>query len=88
MADYQITCVNNINGTHEGITHVGGPSWVLPVAEVANHIAARANSFFTFASGYRAEVGVVNLPNGRRYLRTYANGIWTDNLLALGACPI
>ncbi|MFD0882970.1 DUF3892 domain-containing protein [Streptosporangium algeriense] len=35
------------------------------------------------ARGNRADVGVVK-PNGRpKYLRTYADGKWTDNLLAL-----
>lgn len=32
-------------------------------------------------SGHDVQVGVVNAP--RPYLRTYADRIWTDNLLAL-----
>lgn len=28
-------------------------------------------------------VGVVKPSNGEPYLRTYANGVWTDNLLSL-----
>jgi hypothetical protein len=31
----------------------------------------------------RADVGVVAPVHGQKYLRTYADGHWTDNLLAL-----
>ena len=33
----------------------------------------------------RANVGVVNGPSGK-YVRTYADGKWNDNLLALPEC--
>lgn len=33
--------------------------------------------------GNRADVGVVTPPYGQKYLRTYADRVWTDNLLAL-----
>jgi hypothetical protein len=34
--------------------------------------------------GRQANVGVVSPANGRpKYLRTYADGVWTDNLLSL-----
>ncbi|MGW0502043.1 DUF3892 domain-containing protein [Micromonospora sp. NPDC003241] len=33
--------------------------------------------------GNRADVGVVKPTYGEKYLRTHANGVWTDNLLAL-----
>jgi len=33
--------------------------------------------------GHRADVGVVSPAHGDKYLRTYADGVWTDNLLAL-----
>nr|WP_314464360.1 DUF3892 domain-containing protein [uncultured Novosphingobium sp.] len=35
--------------------------------------------------GNRANIGVVNGQNGK-YLRTYADGKWNDNLLALPEC--
>jgi hypothetical protein len=35
------------------------------------------------AYGNRAEVGVVTPAHGVKYLRTHADGRWTDNLLAL-----
>ena len=34
-------------------------------------------------SGHRVDVSVVTPRVGSKYLRTYANGVWTDNLLAL-----
>jgi hypothetical protein len=40
------------------------------------------------AQAHRSEVGVVDLGNGRaRYLRTYADADWNNNLLALRECP-
>lgn len=35
------------------------------------------------ARGNRADVGVVKPAHGDKYLRTYADSVWTDNLLAL-----
>jgi uncharacterized protein DUF3892 len=35
------------------------------------------------AAGNRVDVGVVTPTDGSKYLRTYADGKWTDNLLAL-----
>lgn len=34
-------------------------------------------------SGHRVNVGVVTPKFGEKYLRTFADGVWTDNLLAL-----
>ena len=39
----------------------------------------------SLVNGKRANVGVVNGPNGK-YVRTYADGVWNDNLLALYEC--
>ena len=33
--------------------------------------------------GHRVSVGVVEASRGPNYLRTYADGVWTDNLLSL-----
>lgn len=35
------------------------------------------------AAGHRADVGVVKPQFGAKYLRTYADGQWTNNLLSL-----
>jgi hypothetical protein len=87
MADIQVRCINKTprNNPHEGITHLGGDGWKLTRQEVINSINQKTNTFYTSVSGNRATVGVVNGDNGQ-YLRTYADGKWNDNLLALPEC--
>jgi hypothetical protein len=89
MADVQVTCIRKqpSNNPHEGITHLGGRTWEWPCKDVVDSINARTNTFFTMKDGIRADIGVVNGPNGP-YVRTYANGKWTDNLLSLNECAI
>lgn len=90
MADCQITCINLSAGgnRHDHITHAGnGSTWRWPVADIVASIQAGSNTFFVLDSrGHRANVGVVAAHPP--YIRTYADGIWSDNLLALTACPI
>jgi hypothetical protein len=87
MADIQVTCINKIprNNTHEGITHLGGATWKWTRQEVINSINAKTNSFYTLVGNKRADVGVVQGQHGE-YVRTYADGVWNDNLLALYEC--
>jgi hypothetical protein len=87
MADVQVTCINkqNRNSSHEGITHLGGIGWKWTRQQVIESIEAKTNTFYTLVNGKRANVGVVNGPNGK-YLRTHADGQWNDNLLALPEC--
>ncbi len=88
MADARVTCITkpNRNSTHEGITHLGGPNWKWPRDKVIASIRDGSNTFHTIVDGKRAEVGVVDAPNGP-YVRTYADGYYNDNLLALEECP-
>jgi hypothetical protein len=87
VADVQVKCINKQprNNPHEGITHLGGDGWKWTRAQVIASIEARTNTFFTRVNGVRAEVGVVDGQNGK-YVRTHADGKWTDNLLALVEC--
>ena len=87
MADVQVKCINKQprNDTHEGITHLGGAGWKWTRAEVIQSIENRTNTFFTYVSGKRADVGVVQGTNGK-YVRTYADDYYNDNLLALIEC--
>jgi hypothetical protein len=91
MADARVTCITKPNreSPHEHITHLGGTGWKWTREEVIASIDARTNTFHVLdAAGDRANVGVVDPKNGRaRYVRTYADGIWKDNLLALPSCP-
>jgi len=55
--------------------------------EVVQSINNGTNTFFVLKDGKRADVAVINGPNGP-YLRTHADGNWTDNLLALQECSV
>lgn len=87
MADVQVTCITkpDRNSKHEGITHLGGSGWKWTRAEVIASIEAKSNTFFTKVNGNRGDIGVVNGATGK-YLRTYADGQWNDNLLSLPEC--
>ena len=87
MADVQVTCINKQprDITHEGITHLGGSGWRWTRQQVIDSIEAKTNTFYTYVAGNRGNIGVVNGPNGK-YLRTYADGKWNDNLLSLPEC--
>lgn len=87
MADMQVTCINKEprNNPHEGITHLGGATWRWTRQQIIDSIKAKANTFYTFVGNKRADIGVVQGPNGE-YVRTYADGQWNDNLLALPEC--
>jgi hypothetical protein len=91
MADVRVTCITkpNRDSAHEYITHLGGSTWKWTREDVIASIVNKTNSFHVIdAAGHRSEVGVVDPGNGRsRYLRTYADGDWNNNLLALPECP-
>ncbi|RFB95754.1 hypothetical protein B5K11_10180 [Rhizobium leguminosarum bv. trifolii] len=92
MTDVLVTCINkrDRNSEHEGITHLGNPDadnggWRWPREDVIASIEAKINTFYTMVNGNRGDIGVINGPNGK-YVRTYADGKWNDNLLALPEC--
>lgn len=87
MADAQVTCINKANreSRHEAVTHLGGSGWRWTRQEVINSINNKSNTFYTLVAGKRADIGVVDGPNGQ-FVRTYADDVWTDNLLALPEC--
>ena len=89
MADALVTCVNkpDRNSQHEHITHLGGRTWRWTVQDVIASIESGSNTFYTDNGGKRADV-LVRERNGRKYVQTQADGVWTNNLLALDTCPI
>ncbi|WP_244608939.1 DUF3892 domain-containing protein [Bradyrhizobium sp. SUTN9-2] len=89
MADVQVTCINKQprNNTHEGITHLGGAGWKWPRSQVILSIEQRSNTFFTMVGGRRADVGVVDGPNGK-YVRTYADGYYQRQSSGVAGMPI
>lgn len=94
MADYRIDCINkpDRNSAHDHITHVGGPKpdgsgrWKDTVPNVVGLIEAKTHRFYTNENGAVAWVGVNTSSSGRKFLQTYADGVWTNNLLALKEC--
>jgi hypothetical protein len=94
MADVLITCITkpHPDSPHEHITELGNPraNWKWTREQVITSIDAKTNTFYTLApnTGKRTDVGVVR-PTGRpAYVRTHADGVWSDNLLSLDQCPI
>lgn len=87
MADVKVTCINKQprENKYEGITHLGGSNWKWTRAEVIASIDAGTNTFYTETNNSRANIGVIDGPNGK-YVRTHANGKWNDNLLSLPEC--
>lgn len=93
----RITCINKDNGNHmnpyEGITHFG---WVNEQtratgrstrAEMVDFLNRQGGvAYVKDERGNTAFVGVWTSAHGIPYLRTYADGKWTDNLLSLEEC--
>lgn len=94
MTDYRIDCVEkpHRNSPHEHITHVGGPKpdgagrWRDTTANVVAFIEGKQHRFYTKEGNASAWVGVRTSAAGHKFLQTYADGIWKDNLLALQSC--
>jgi hypothetical protein len=95
MADYQIDCVNKPDrlNVHESIKNVGGPNptgggrWKDTVSNVVGFIENQTHRFYTHQGNATAMVGVRTSAAGHKFLQTYADGVWKDNLLALPECP-
>ena len=92
MFDKQVTCIikPNRDSTHEHITHIGNKAegWNITREVAIQRIDSKEYSYYTIDAFTRTKVyvGVVR-PEGRApYLRTYADGKWNDNLLALSSC--
>ena len=90
MADVEVKCINKLprNNPHEGITHLGNAAagWKWTRAQVITSIEDKSNTFFTLVQGNRGNIGVVDGTSGK-YVRTYRDGEWNDNLLSLPECP-
>jgi len=88
MADILVTCITkpDRNSRHEHITHLGNPTGRWTRESVIGWIERKEHSFHTSVNGKSAYVGVVTPAQGPKYLRTYADNEWNDNLLALPEC--
>ncbi len=89
MGRYQVTCINkrgNHYNPHERIGYIGQQgNWKLSENSAIHRIESGSDSFYTMVNGRVAEV-IVAEHNGRKYLKTDADGYAQNNLLALPEC--
>lgn len=90
MARHQITCINkrgNHYDPHERISHIGNQAgnWRLTEGAAIRRIENGQDSFYTLVNGRETNI-VVASHNGRKYLKTTADGYAPNNLLALSEC--
>ncbi len=88
MTDVLVTCITkpDRNSRHEHITHLGNSTGKWTRESVIGWIERKEHSFHTNVNGKIAYVGVVTPAQGPKYLRTYADNEWNDNLFALPEC--
>jgi len=89
----KIECIKKTDLTdpHERIHGIGGidihgKQWYLSLSEAISAIENSRLEFWTRGGGKRAEV-IIATHNGHKYLKTKADDIQPDNLLALRECP-
>lgn len=88
---YRVTCTTKLE-THEYITHLGCHTTTnvycyLSEAEVIRRIESRTDTFYDERpTGHVVEV-IVAERDGKKYLKTEADGERPDNLLSLPDCP-
>lgn len=89
----QIKCINKADrfDPNRRITNVGGISnngtrWKFSEDDAIKYIENGQYSFYVTAAGRTVQV-IVAVHNGRKYLKTEADGIIPDNLLSLPECP-
>ena len=64
----------------------GSGRWKEAVPNVVRMIEQKTHRFYTAEGGATAWVGVRTSAAGNKFLQTFADGIWKDNLLALKEC--
>jgi hypothetical protein len=89
----RIDCVNKQprNDPHRRIQNVGGRNadgsrWKLSEERAINGVLEGRWRFYVEVRGKAVEV-IVAEHEGRRYLKTMADGLQPDNLLSLPECP-
>jgi len=93
----RITCATkpsgNLENPHEAISTLG---WINETTqatgistrlEIYDFLKNRGGQAYVIDSkGKKAFVGTAESAQGTKYVRTFADGVWTDNLLALPSC--
>ena len=93
MKEFEVTCINkpDRSNAHEHITHIGNVTnqWRITRELAIKKIDSKEEAFYTIdrSTGKKVYVDVVRGDGNKfPYLRTYADGKWQDNLLALAEC--
>lgn len=89
MDEYRIVCVRKPNrqSAHEHITHVRleGSTDLYTREQIVKWVDDKKYRFFVAENGFKAYVGTRPGPTGK-FIQTYADKTWTDNLLSLPEC--
>ncbi|MGO9762982.1 MAG: DUF3892 domain-containing protein [Solirubrobacteraceae bacterium] len=91
--EVRVRCINKTprQDPHLRISHIGGVNndgsrWRMTETAAIKAIKAGEYAFYVEASGVRVNV-VIATREGHEYLKTRADGVRPDNLLALPECP-
>lgn len=89
MARFQVTCINKRGShynPHERIQNIGQQNnWTLSEDLAIRKIESGTDSFYVDVNGREVNV-IVAVHNGRKYLKTEADGYAPNNLLNLPEC--
>ncbi|MFZ2031910.1 MAG: DUF3892 domain-containing protein [Vitreimonas sp.] len=87
MASLQITCITpDGRDADQRIDAVGGSGFYHLIDDAIRFIENRTHSYWTMVNGRATDVVVATRHNGRKYLKTVADGYEPNNLLALRGC--
>ena len=85
----QVTCITkrgNHYNPHERIQAIGGLNWSRSENDAIRDVEANSSAYYTSVGGRSVWV-IVATHEGRKYLKTQADGYSPDNLLSLPECP-
>lgn len=89
MPRFQVTCINKRGShynPHERIQNIGNQNnWTLSEDLAIRKIEGGSDSFYVNVNGREVNV-IVAVHNGRKYLKTEADGYAPNNLLNLPEC--
>jgi hypothetical protein len=94
----RVTCINKSGGYHQDAHHaIEFLGWVdeqnnktgrATRLQMYEWVSDKANiAVVVDRAGHRVQIYPRANAQGTKYVQTYADGIWSDNLLALPECP-